>query len=79
MEPEGDIIHTTITDYGIGMDSQTLENCLDPMFSTKLAKAVGMGLTVANQIVEMHNGTLTITSEKNKGTSVKISLPILKS
>jgi hypothetical protein len=32
---------------------KTLENCLDPMFSTKLAKAVGMGLTVANQVVEI--------------------------
>lgn len=79
MNIENNIINTEIIDYGIGMDSETLENCLDPMFSTKLAKAVGMGLTIANQIVEMHNGSLSITSEKDKGTKVLISLNILNS
>ncbi len=79
MNLENDNVLIAVTDYGIGMDSQTLEDCLDPMFSTKLAKAVGMGLTVANQIVEMHNGTLAITSQKDNGTTVKISLPVLKS
>jgi len=49
------------------------------MFSTKLAKAVGMGLTVANQVVEMHNGTLSIESEKGKGTKVTVSLNIFNS
>lgn len=79
MNIENNIINTEIIDYGIGMDSETLENCLDPMFSTKLAKAVGMGLTIANQIVEMHSGSLSITSEKDKGTKVLISLNILNS
>ncbi|MDD5101732.1 MAG: HAMP domain-containing sensor histidine kinase [Endomicrobiaceae bacterium] len=79
MNIENNTINTEIIDYGIGMDGETLENCLDPMFSTKLAKAVGMGLTIANQIVEMHTGTLSITSEKDKGTKVLISLSILNS
>lgn len=69
---------TTISDCGQGMNAETLENCFDPMFSTKLAKAVGMGLTVAQQITEMHNGTIEISSQEQKGTSVKINLPIYK-
>lgn len=78
MKSENDVVVTTISDCGQGMDSETLENCFDPMFSTKLAKAVGMGLTVALQITEMHNGTINISSEPQKGTTVKVVLPILK-
>ena len=69
---------TTISDCGQGMNTETLENCFDPMFSTKLAKAIGMGLTVAQQITEMHNGKIEISSEEQKGTSVKINLPIYR-
>ncbi|MFA7073851.1 MAG: HAMP domain-containing sensor histidine kinase [Endomicrobiaceae bacterium] len=79
MNIENNTVKTEILDYGIGMDNETLENCIDPMFSTKLAKAVGMGLTVANQVIEMHNGILVIESEKDKGTKVTISLNILNS
>ncbi|MGE4384786.1 MAG: PAS domain-containing sensor histidine kinase [Endomicrobiaceae bacterium] len=79
MNIENNTVKTEILDYGIGMDNETLENCIDPMFSTKLAKAVGMGLTVANQVIEMHNGILVIESDKDKGTKVTISLNILNS
>ena len=78
MKKEEDKTVTTISDCGQGMDSETLENCFDPMFSTKLAKAIGMGLTVALQVTEMHNGTINISSEQNKGTDVKVILPIFK-
>ena len=78
MKEENDNIVTTISDNGQGMDSETLESCFDPMFSTKLAKAIGMGLTVALQVTEMHNGTIDISSEHQKGTTVKVTLPVLK-
>jgi two-component system sensor kinase FixL len=65
----------TVKDNGIGMDEQTLENCFDPMFSTKTAKAMGMGLSVALQVVEACEGTINIQSHKNEGTSVIVTLP----
>lgn len=71
-------IITTIVDCGQGMNEETLENCFDPMFSTKLAKSIGMGLTVARQIIEMHNGSISISSKIQKGTTVEVSLPILQ-
>ena len=75
---EGQNVVTTISDCGQGMNAETLENCFDPMFSPKLAKAIGMGLTVAQQITEMHNGKIDISSEEQKGTLVKITLPTYK-
>ena len=71
-------IVTTIVDCGQGMNEETLEDCFDPMFSTKLAKSIGMGLTVARQIVEMHNGSISISSKIQKGTTVVVALPILQ-
>ena len=68
-------VTVTVKDNGIGMDEQTLENCFDPMFSTKTAKAMGMGLSVALQIVEACDGTINIESRKNEGTSVAVTLP----
>lgn len=67
-----------ITDTGVGMDEVTLENCFDPMFSTKMTKAVGMGLTVSLQIVEMHGGKILIESTKGNGCKVIVTLPIMK-
>ena len=78
MKTENDKVITEIKDSGQGMDEETLENCFDPMFSTKLARAIGMGLTVALQIVEMHNGTISVSSQIQQGTTFTISLPILK-
>ena len=78
MEIKEDNIITSVTDYGQGMSSETLEKCFDPMFSTKLAKVVGMGLTVALQIVELHEGNIKISSEPEKGTTVVVTLPVLK-
>ena len=78
MQLISDIVVTTVTDFGVGMKPEVLEQCFDPLFSTKIAETIGMGLPVAQQIVEKHNGTIKITSEPIKGTSVVISLPINK-
>lgn len=78
MSLDNNNIITKIVDCGQGMNEETLEDCFDPMFSTKLAKSIGMGLTVARQIIEMHNGSISISSKIQKGTTVVVSLPILQ-
>ena len=78
MQLISDTIIVTIKDFGSGMTPEVLEQCFDPLFSTKITKAVGMGLTIAQQIIEMHNGTVKIESSSARGTTVIISLPISK-
>ena len=63
-----------ISDEGKGMDAQTLEQCFDPLFSTKQARALGMSLTVSKQIIEMSGGTIEAQSRPNEGTNIIIHL-----
>ena len=74
---KGDIV-VLISDAGVGISAEDL-----PKVKTKFYKAnhtrrgSGIGLAVANEIVEMHGGRLMINSELGKGTTVRISLPAL--
>ena len=66
-----------VSDTGVGISAEDL-----PKVKTKFYKAnqtrrgSGIGLAVANEITEMHGGTLMINSELGKGTTVRISLPV---
>ncbi len=69
-----ELIRIRVQDNGHGIDAQHLAKIFDPFFTTK-AKGTGLGLTVCNQIVNMHGGTIDIQSEIDKGTTVSIVLP----
>jgi signal transduction histidine kinase len=63
-----------IQDSGIGMDAEALARAFEPYFSTK-ASGTGLGLSIARRNVEMSRGTITVESEKGRGTTVTIRLP----
>lgn len=65
----------TITDHGDGMDKATLDRVFEPFFSTK-KRGTGLGLSIVKQIVEQHQGTISVESEPEKGTSFTIELPL---
>ena len=69
-----EFIKIHIKDNGHGIDARDKEKVFDPFFTTK-AKGTGLGLTVCNQIVSMHGGSIDIESETGKGTIVTIVLP----
>jgi signal transduction histidine kinase len=56
------------------MDAEALARAFEPYFSTK-ATGTGLGLTIAKRNVELNGGTIAVTSEKDKGTSVELRLP----
>lgn len=63
-----------IKDNGIGMDKNTLDKITEIFYTTK-ANGNGLGVVLSKEIVEMHNGTITYKSQKDKGTTVTITLP----
>lgn len=64
-----------ITDNGIGMDKETLEN-MNKIFYTTKSNGTGLGVVLSTEIVEMHKGTIKYLSTKDVGTTVSISLPL---
>ncbi|MFP7300336.1 ATP-binding protein [Neobacillus niacini] len=71
--PEGGV-EITFVDNGCGIEKERLRKIGEPFFSTK-EKGTGLGLLTSNRIIEKHNGTIKISSEVNKGTEVRITLP----
>jgi len=63
-----------IEDTGPGMTSEIMAKVFEPLFSTK-ASGTGLGLPMVKQIVEQHDGTVTLTSVPDKGTVALIRLP----
>ncbi|HEU4339398.1 MAG TPA: HAMP domain-containing sensor histidine kinase [Planctomycetota bacterium] len=74
---EGAHVYISIQDNGMGMSPEELDRCMDPFYTTKDAgEGSGLGLPVAASIVENHGGRLQVRSEKGKGTTVTLELPI---
>ena len=74
--PVGDYTCVRITDYGVGMDKETLHRIFDPFFTTKpLGEGTGMGLSMVYGTISNHNGVIHVDSEQGKGTTFYIFLP----
>jgi PAS domain S-box-containing protein len=76
--PVGAYILMTITDTGIGMNSEMLEQIFDPFFTTK-ETGTGLGLSTVQGIIKNHGGSIEVESEVGRGTSFKIYLPAIHS
>lgn len=63
-----------ISDTGTGLDAEEIEQIFDPDYSTK-KHGLGMGLTIAHEIIRIHGGEIRVTSQKGQGTVFEILLP----
>jgi nitrogen fixation/metabolism regulation signal transduction histidine kinase len=70
-------VHLTVQDNGTGFTADALQNAFKPFFRTKII-GLGLGLTVAQKIIEMHRGKIELGNAPEKGGAwVKISLPLV--
>lgn len=60
-----------IVDDGCGMDEERLQRALDPFFTTKTLRRVGLGLPLLSEACRMSNGDMQIQSCPGKGTKVR--------
>jgi signal transduction histidine kinase len=73
---EGDFISLSMRDTGVGMDSETAKQAIEPFFSTKpLGEGTGLGLSMVHGLAAQLGGKLAITSEPGHGTTVTLFLP----
>ncbi|MBE4909601.1 HAMP domain-containing protein [Bacillus luteolus] len=66
-----------VKDTGLGIEAEDLVKITNKFYKGKSkAGGSGLGLAICQEIVTQHNGSLTIMSEKGKGTTVKVQLPL---
>jgi PAS domain S-box-containing protein len=66
-----------IVDQGSGMDLETQKRLFEPFYTTK-EKGTGLGMAIAKQIADLHNGDLIVISEAGAGTTATVRLPLTK-
>jgi PAS domain S-box-containing protein len=77
VEPAGDRVLVSVSDNGVGIPAGDLPRVFDAFFTTKpIGVGTGLGLFVCHGIVTALGGTIGIESERSKGTTVRIALPI---
>lgn len=69
-EPEEDRLVIEIKDDGTGMDQEVSQKAIDPFFTTRNSRRVGLGLSLMAQAAQEAEGELRIESELGKGTKV---------
>jgi signal transduction histidine kinase len=79
VKQDKDHILFTVTDNGVGMDPETCEKLFTPFFSLKGEKGTGLGLFIANKIIEQHGGEITVKSKLHQGTTFSIKMPKMQS
>lgn len=74
--PDGDYVHLTFRDTGLGMSDAVKARAFEPFFSTKgIGKGTGLGLSMAHGFVNQSGGQIDIESEESAGTTIHILLP----
>lgn len=70
-DKSNDLLTIEISDDGKGMDEQTLKKALDPFFTTRKTRRVGLGLSMLAQAARESGGQMDVRSRPNKGTVVR--------
>lgn len=71
------LIKITIVDNGIGMTKNVQNKAFEPLFTTKgVGQGTGLGLVIVHEVIEKHQGKITLNSSLGQGTELEILLPI---
>ncbi|HTM46319.1 MAG TPA: PAS domain S-box protein [Polyangiaceae bacterium] len=71
-----DGVEFIVSDNGCGMNKETLSRAFEPFFTTKpVGEGTGLGLATVYGIVKQSDGVITIESEVNRGTSLRMIFP----
>lgn len=69
----------TLTDHGCGMDEETCRHIFEKFYqgdASHFSQGNGLGLSLVKKIVTLHHGTVAVKSEKGKGSTFTVVLPL---
>lgn len=71
-------VYIVIKDNGIGMSEEVKRKMFDPFFTTKdVGQGTGLGMSIAFNTIQKHNGNIEVISEIGVGTTFKLQLPLI--
>ena len=74
---QGEKLLIQFQDTGCGMSDDVQSKIFDPFFTTKgVGEGTGLGMSISYNIIEKHQGSITVESQLDKGTTVNILLPL---
>jgi signal transduction histidine kinase len=73
----GGTLLAEVSDTGIGMTAEVQARIFEPFFSSSEMGGTGLGMAIVKSIIEAHHGTVSFTSEPKKGTTFRLSLPLV--
>jgi signal transduction histidine kinase len=81
-EQEGDSVSQAfieVTDYGFGISAEEMPQVFNRFYKREEGNSggTGLGLTIAKEIIEQHQGTIGVVSEVDKGSTFFFTLPLL--
>ena len=78
---QGREAHISIHDSGVGIPDEIIDKIFDPYFTTRhrsdIHNGTGLGLFITHQNMTAHGGSVEVISEKNKGTTFILRLPLV--
>ena len=70
-----DSVRIMISDKGVGLADDTLNQIFDPFYTTK-SNGLGMGLNISQSIIEAHGGRLWAENNADRGAAFYFTLPV---
>jgi len=67
----------SVQDNGVGVSQDVISKIFEPKFTTK-SSGMGLGLGIIKNIIENYNGTITFETQLGKGTTFRVTLPIIQ-
>lgn len=75
------LIVIKVTDDGVGMDQETVQHLFTRYYrgtnTTESVSGTGLGLAISKQLIELHDGSISVKSKPEEGTTIRILLPVL--
>lgn len=77
--PEGNYERVSVADTGVGISPEELDHVFDRLYQAEgnatISGGMGLGLHLCQELIQLHGGTLKVTSEKGKGSTFTFLLP----
>ncbi|MFW6180402.1 MAG: FAD-dependent oxidoreductase [Spirochaetota bacterium] len=82
-DEQGSSVTAVVEDHGIGIPSDERERVFDEFYRASNARrfdknGTGFGMAIVQQVVKLCGGSLSLESEENRGTTVTVTLPLLR-